>query len=166
MAILTAAQKATLAAELAKPAYAGLSNQAAANLLSAPTSVANPTPRGQVAKPYAWSDLAAVLSDTAQAALRDSGLLPYLFDGIAAQDRTRVADIGKLLAKPPAKITAAEATAVNGIIQATVADPNWPATVPGPSWARANFPGVRFAHPDGTTVVDQVTAAMVAEGRS
>lgn len=165
MAILSPAQKAALLDRLGQPDAAGLSDAGAADLLNAPATAPNPAPRGQVPKPFGFADVMGLLSAASVVNVRALPTATVLIEKINAQDRPGVQHWVAALSAPPALITAAEGQAVLGVLAATEPDPSWPATVVGPSWARATFPGVPFEHP-GYTVTDQVTAAMVAEARS
>jgi hypothetical protein len=170
MPILTDSQKALLAAELATPAYAGLSPDQTAAALNAPTSIKNPQAQGQVPKPFTYLDVLGRLGAASVAAVRQCPALPRVLDDINAQNRIAVHTWADFLAAAPqgatGMITPAEHDAIVALLAATVPDPAWPPTVAGPSWVQAHLAGEVFTLPDGSSCSGQVNAAIIAEALS
>jgi hypothetical protein len=160
--VLSPAEIEALRAELAGPAYAGLDAAARLDRLHAPEMVPNPTPRGQVPKPFVTADLMGALDATALTAIRDLPSLARLLDDIERQDPGRLDNWIGLLAGTGA-ITPGQAQALAATVHATWPDPAWTETVPGPTPKRRLFGDRTWTYPDGTTVnfipLDDVEAA-------
>lgn len=166
MPILSDAQRATLAARLAEPDCAGLSDAGAAGMLSTPSLVDNPAPATRL-KPFDAAALQALLSPESLGRFLILPLAGKIVDVLNLSDPALAIQYASALAAAdPPVITAAEREAIVARVQQTEPVPDWPAMVPGPSWARATWPEVEFDQGDDTAVANQVTAAMVAEARA
>jgi hypothetical protein len=174
MPVLDPDQHAALAAELAKPEYAGLDDAAAADVLNAPREIPNPEPRGQVLRPFLASEVMGMLDPATIGNLRTIAYLPTVVQAINLNDRPAVALWTNQLTASGI-ISPEQAGEIMGLLQATIPDPAWTETVPGPSPARRLFGDAEFfippqpGHPEGYeghTVSGQVTPEMVAEARA
>lgn len=103
----------------------------------ASTLVANPvTVAPQVPKPFDVDDLMAVVVAANQASLATlATTMPNFLQDIDARNLPNLRRWARLLLKL-AKITAADATAMQAVVNATQADPSWSAQVP---WDVANL---------------------------
>jgi hypothetical protein len=103
------------------------------------TLVPNPiTAAPQVPKPFTYDDLvsAAGIDATAKTNIATlAATIGRFLEDIDAQDVNRLQRWGRILLHQ-GKITAAQATAMNGVVAAKIGDPNWSATVP---WDVANL---------------------------
>lgn len=142
---------ATLRAELAGPAYAGMDLEARLHALQVPEPVPNPAPRGHVPRPFAASDVLEALSPESRAKLTGVAFLPAIRDAINSQDRAACSLWVQVLVSG-AIVTPEEGAALAGLLSATTDDPAWPATVPGPTPKQRLFGDRRWTYPDGRTV--------------
>lgn len=115
MPILTPEQKATLAAELAKPEYAGLTPQAAADLLNAAPAI---TETRQVPRPFTRQQVLAVLSPTTLGAIMLLPIATRIIDAMNNSDHQALGEYtGALYANQ--KMTLSEYQGVQAIVTAT-----------------------------------------------
>ncbi len=163
MPTLSAAEFASLRAELQKPAYAGLTDSQRFDLLHAPAAVANPTPQGQTAKPFTIAQVFGLLSAASAGKTCSVAFMPDIRDKIAANDRTACGLYANLLAAGGV-ITPDERAAILAVLQATQPDPGWAATVPGVSPKETLFPGASWSLADGS-VVNYIPLADVTGAR-
>jgi hypothetical protein len=82
MAILSPEQHAALVGELAKPEYADLSDEAAADVLNAPREIPNPDPQGEVPRPFLASEVMGLLDPATIGNLRTIAYLPTIVGAI------------------------------------------------------------------------------------
>lgn len=183
MPIMTDDQRKALATRLAEPDCKGLDDAAAADLLNAPSLVANPDPAtrpatfnsftvvglisgASVARVLALPSFEATvrpLLNKQPKSAEDAANLCYWAAGLAKAGFLDQAEFDALAAPFPGTTPDAPV----GLFNATEAAPDRPdAVATGPSWAAANFAGAQFLLPDKTTVSGQVTAAMVKEARA
>jgi len=132
---------ATLAQVIAaKPAIKALGQNypAIAAALNAPTTIANPvTVAPKVAAPIALSTVWAQVPSAERVAARSmAGFVQELQDAIALQDRGAMAVLLEDGVTAGA-IKPATAAKLQALLTATVADPTYSATIPGPSIAAA-----------------------------
>jgi hypothetical protein len=114
----------------------GWSNgDAAIRAAMAASTVANPTQRATVAKPFALAALLGALSGASQANLNSVPGQAQLIQDIRANDAASCLNWVAFLSGT-AKITAQEAAALAAIVQATEPDPAWTSTLP---WDVANL---------------------------
>lgn len=153
MAFLTPAQKTQLLALLATNNLSGTEENAAANVLNAPTTttatVPTPFTAGTVLNALAAASLVKVLA---------SPFVGVLLDALNRQDKPTIVAYGSVLVKGSV-LTAADVTAVQAIINATSS-----VSVAGPSLFKAAFPGFSYVV-DGVGYVEQATAALILEAR-
>lgn len=164
MPIMTDDQRKTLATRLAEPDCAKLDEQAAADLLNATPIVDNPARRGQVPRPFAVSEVMALLDPATIGGFKVVAYLPAVVAALSSNDRPAIT-LWAFQLQCAGLLTQEQHDAILGLIARTDDDPAWPAQVPGQTWARANFQGVEFVQPDGTSETNEVTAAMVKEAR-
>lgn len=115
MAILTPEQKATLAAELAKPEYAGLSHTEAAALLNTAPAI---TETRQVPRPFTRQQALAVLSPTTLGAIMLLPIATRIIDAMNNSDHQALGEYAGALAAN-SKMQPAEYQAVMEIVAAT-----------------------------------------------
>lgn len=119
-----------------KSAGAWKSAAAIGQLLTDPHgTVANPvTVAPQIPKPFVYTDVLGLLSAASQANIRALPELTRVLDDINAQNRHAVAVWANLcLAGTSPPILQSEHDAIVNLMNATIADPNWTATIPAPS---------------------------------
>ena len=115
MALLTPEHKATLAAELAKPEYSGLSPSDAASLLNAAPAV---TEKRQVPRPFTRQQVLAVLSPTTLGGIMMLPIAPKIIDAINNGDHQALGEYaGAFYANQ--KMPLSEYQAVAAIVAAT-----------------------------------------------
>jgi hypothetical protein len=164
MLFLTLAQKTIVLNMLTAQGLSGVEEYAASNALNAPTMVAN-TAAPTLPKSFAFADIISHLSVASQGNLLVSdSLYTRILTQIDAMDRAGLIPIFNQLATL-SKITSAEATAINVVLTATIADPTWPATVPGPSVFSAGLPGFT-ATINGVTYEEFCLASIIIEARA
>lgn len=97
-------------------------------------TVANPTPQANIPQPFTYADIKALLSDASLVNLKASSLLPRILDDINSDNRNVVIAWAQLLYNngTSSTITLAEQNSIISLMQSTIADPNYSATVPGP----------------------------------
>jgi hypothetical protein len=100
-------------------------------LVSPSTPVKNPTPQPTIPEPLSSLAFMTLLSPASLKNLRNLPSLPRVLDDISAQDRMSVGGWIQFLATV-GDITADEAKTLTGALTATILDPSWPATIPGP----------------------------------
>lgn len=119
MALLTPEHKATLAAELAKPEYSGLSPSDAASLLNAAPAI---TETRQVPRPFTRQQVLAVLSPTTLGGIMMLPIAPKIIDAINGGDHQALGEYaGALYANKKMPLSeyqavAAIATAVDDVV--------------------------------------------------
>jgi hypothetical protein len=101
-------------------------------LLTQPTNKPNPTPQPQVPAALTVANLMSLLSASSQANIVHSGYAKVVADAIVAQDRDGLLLWMQLLLTSNV-ITSDEATALQNALNVTIPDPQWSATVLGPS---------------------------------
>lgn len=114
MSYLTPEQKATLAAELAKPEYSGLSPSEAAALLNVSPAI---TETRQVPRPFTRQQVLAVLSPTTLGGIMMLPIAPKIIDAINGDHQALGEYAGALAAN--SKMQPAEYQAVQEIVSAT-----------------------------------------------
>jgi hypothetical protein len=149
-----------------------------ADALNAPRPIPNPNPRGQVPAAFGSIDAAALLGPADLAKIIalpafDATIRPLL--DRAPKTALDVLALDRWAASlfRAGDLTQGEYDALEALFHGTVPDPAWTATVPGPSWIQATFPGVEFRLPrpanapdsivDGGSLLGQVNAAIVEE---
>lgn len=164
MPTLSTAELATLHAELQGAAYTGLTDAQRLDAIHVRGTSPNPVATApQVAKPFTFSDVIGSLSAASLLNIRGMADRGNLIDAINNQDRPNVGRWVAILSISPALIQPTEATAVNAILTATIPDPAWSATVPGPSRKAALFGAKSWTRPDNSVVdyipLEDVTGA-------
>lgn len=155
MPTLSPAEIATLRAELQDASYGGLTDAARFTLLHAAGTSPNPVAVApQVPKPFTFGDVMIALSAASLGNIRSLADRGNLIDAINNQDRPNVGRWVAILSVAPALITTAEATAINGVLTTTIADPSWSANVPGPSRKDIVFPGKSWTRSTGETITN------------
>jgi hypothetical protein len=154
-----------LSDRLKEPDCVGLSDADAAALLTTPTIINNPIPQSIIPQPFSVTDIFSIMTPQSASKLHLIPFLPDIRDSIRNNDRAACALYSNLLLAG-AIITADEHTQINNIINRTYPDPNWQATISGPSWAQQNLNGQEIPSPNGGSTINQVTPQMVAEARS
>lgn len=91
-------------------------------------TVANPTPQGTAPKPYGFADLLGVLSQASVANVEAFPGISQLYDDTAVRANPRVLAAIALMSAA-GRVTAAEASAMRAVVNATLADPSWPAKI-------------------------------------
>ena len=140
----------------------GQNYPAIAAALNAPTTVANPVTKApKVGRSITLLDIFGTIAAAAPADLAKAGSIPdWMIDRAesAMQENDRVA-MANWLVSIGATIGLSQAgkDALNALLSATVDDPNWSATVAGPSIAQAA--GL------GTVTAEQVQACDVSGGK-
>lgn len=131
---MTPEQRTALAAELAKPAYAGLELAEITAALCAEPMISNPTPQGKKPAPISFEALLGELEANSGSAARLSQMpsLPKFVDDVRNGD-IPAAKNWLLLAVGCGIVTQGEYAAMLALLSAEVDDDTWPAEVPGPS---------------------------------
>lgn len=164
MAILTPEQKATLAAELAKPEYAGLSHTEAAALLNAAPAI---TEAREATRPFTRKQVLAVIGASTLGGIMTLPIAPKIIDAINGGDHQALGEYaGALYANQ--KMPLSEYQAVEAIVTAT--DDVTITTGYGPTPFQAIFGDVAFILGSGDGVMATVSGTclpeMVEEARS
>lgn len=143
MLILSPEHKAALAAELAKPEYAGLSPAEAAKALNVAPAV---TETRQVPRPFTRQQVLAVLSAETLGGIMMLPIAPKIIDAINGGDHQALGEyVGALYAN--GKMTQTEYQGVAAIVTAT--DDVTETTGHEPTPFQAIFGGTRFTIPSG-----------------
>lgn len=154
--IFTSGQKTTLLGVINSDFPSLVSNRTSLQeALNASASIANPSPQGNVPLPYTL----AMIEEACSAPSRP-GLLDYLAVAaplIIMQDSVHLSEgLDGLVVE--GAITSGDSTAMKAVLDATQLDPNWKASVPGPTPFQSLFPGLEFAvtvpNGDGTSHVE------------
>jgi hypothetical protein len=135
-------------AELLPDGY--LPSGAIENLLASPVgTVANPVAQAQIKRPFTAADLMGQVSPVNRVKIMQAGLIGPIQHCIDIEDTAGILSLSQL-AVDGAAMTADEQTAVAAVVNATIGDPSWTATVPGPSDLFTNFGVTALPQPNLT----------------
>jgi hypothetical protein len=163
MLFLTLAQKTIVLNMLTAQGLSGVEEYAASNMLNAPTMVAN-VAAPVMPKPFSIPDMMGPLSIASQTKLIVLPIFDRILDQIGVNDRINLTLwVNRFAAL--SYITTAEATSLYAVLAATITDPVWPATIPGPSVFAAGLPGFT-ATINGVTYEEFCLASIIIEARA
>ena len=155
MNYLPASDMAILHTELQAAKYSGLTDTQRFDFVHSPEgTVANPTAQGTIAGPLTMAGIMTLLSDANNnsavklAAWTNLGLVK---DAVDLKDRASLL-LWTAVLPGVGLISSAEATAIHNYILATIPDPIWTATVPGPTPKARLFGNKTWTGADGSTV--------------
>ena len=128
---MTPEQRAAIAAEIATERYAGKPRAEIAALLCEEPQIPNPTPQGQVIRTIPLDAALAAMSDASLTKLINTPLMSDFIDACKGGDMASAKRLMTLGVRT-GQIQPAEAQAL-AALDGMIPDPNWPATVAGPS---------------------------------
>ena len=167
MPLLSPIQVFLLKTELAKPGYAGKSDQECNDMANAVGRIPNPAPQ-KIPKPLPEMKVAIsnMLSPETRGKLGASGYLSRVLDAIDQNDREKVMEGMAFLTGSIIPVT--EAAQLGTLLKQTVDDPKWLEFLPGPSAFQSiqGLGDVPIVHADGHTSVGTCYLTFIQEARA